>query len=116
MEVLNVTWLDMSQVATCIMLGSMVLFVALYVSRGSWWSDPLGWSIAIERLAFILILALLVANDYWDFSAAIENDLLLAEAVLLLVASVGVNGGTVIMFRYQQADRKPRDLARHRED
>ena len=114
MGTLDATWLDMSHVATCIMLGSMLTFTALYVGRGNWWRDPLGWSIATERTSFVLLLALLMAQEFWPPGIGVEDDFLLAESILLMVASVGVNGGTVIMWRYQQQERKPPTSARHR--
>lgn len=103
---LNGDALDASQVATILMLASMVLFTLQYTTGGEWWREPVGWSITIERIGFVALLALLVAQEYWPFSTGTANDFLWAEAALLAVAAVGVNLGNAIMFRIQHRPGK----------
>lgn len=103
MPFLNGNALDASQVATIVMLVSMLVFTGQYVFLGEWWQEPVGWSIVIERTGFVCLLALLVAQEYWPPGLAAQNDFLWAEAILLAVAAVGVNIGNLVMFRIQHA-------------
>jgi hypothetical protein len=91
--------LDASQVATCVALASILVFCSQYLFLTKWWREPVGWSVAGERVAFVALLTLLVAQTYWPFSLPVENDFLLAEAILLAAASVSISGGTLIMVR-----------------
>jgi hypothetical protein len=104
--VLSSALLQLSRVATDTMLGVMLVFTVQYLVSSRWWAKPIGWSIVIERVSFVALLALLLAQTYWPFSITSANDFLAAEAVLLFTASAGVGLGTFVLWRLRH--RPPR--------
>lgn len=113
MTELSAGWIDASKVATCVVLASMTVFTVYYLATSRWWKSWLGRSIAIERLFFICLLALLTAQSFWPFSVDTEEGFLQAEVVLLLGASAGLSISTgalwVIRRKKQAVKIVPRD-------
>lgn len=98
MTALSGTALDFSEISTCIALAVFVVFALLYLTGGSWWRTPLGWSIAIERCAIVLLLAITLAEIYLPQFAV---DFVYAEGALILAVSAGVVIALAVMIRVQ---------------
>lgn len=91
--------MDVTQAAEAVMLASLLVFSYPFLTRGTWYKNPVGWSVAIERASYVCLLGILLAQQYVRFNISAY---LITISVLLLVAAAGISIGTGYMLKRRQ--------------
>lgn len=105
----NYQLINATRTIVIVTFAATLLFTTSYIARSRWNRDLAGWAVAGDRVALVVILALIGIRTFrtpifgtTDVSLEIEDGCLLVTAIVSVAA-------TVYLFRIQ---RKPRDSNR----
>lgn len=105
--------IDATKAIVIVTFVATLLFTVSYLVRARWYRDPAGWAVAGDRVALVLILALIAVQSFVTFSLDTLDTMLVIEDACLLVTAIVSVVATIYLFRIR---RKPNDTSRTQAD